>query len=116
MTGSIKTKLGREMGLGPSDIVLDGDPAPPKGGGHSSPHPIFCPRIVANGWTGIKMPFGMEAGLGPGDIVLDGDPAPPPPKKGAQPPIFGHVCCDQTAGWIKMPLGVEVASTQLTLC
>ena len=26
-----------------------------------------------------------------------------PLPKGAQPPIFGHVCCSQTAGWIKMP-------------
>ena len=36
------------------------------------------------------MPLGMEEGLGPGDFdfVLDGDRAPPP-KRGAQPPIFG---------------------------
>ena len=48
--------------------------------------------------------------LGPGHIVLDGDPAPRP-KKGAQPPIFGpyvHMYCGQTAGWIKMALGMEV--------
>ena len=43
-------------------------------------------------------------GLGPGDIMLDGDPAPP---KGAQPPFPAHVCCGQTAGWIKMPLGIR---------
>jgi len=34
------------------------------------------------------------------------------PKKGAQPSIFvvrlGFVCCGQTAGWIKIPLGVMV--------
>jgi len=29
MAGWIKMPLGREVGLGPSDIVLDGDPAPP---------------------------------------------------------------------------------------
>ena len=29
MAGWIKIPLGREVGLGPSDIVLDGDPAPP---------------------------------------------------------------------------------------
>jgi len=31
--------------------------------------------------------------------------------KGAQPPpqILTHVCCDQAAGWIKMPLGTEVS-------
>jgi len=31
-----------------------------------------------------------------------------PSPKGAQPQFFVHVCCDQTAGWIKMPLGTEV--------
>jgi len=42
--------------------------------------------------------------------VLDGDPASPQ-KKGAQctaPPILAHVYCSQTAGWIMMPLGMEV--------
>ena len=29
--GWIKMKLGMEVGLGPGDIVLDGDPDPPKG-------------------------------------------------------------------------------------
>jgi len=41
----------------------------------------------------------------PGHIVLDGDPAPP---QRAQPPFSAHVCCGQTAGWIKIPLGTEV--------
>ena len=36
----------------------------------------------------IKMPLGRAIGLGSGDIIFDGDRAPPP-KKGAQPPIFG---------------------------
>jgi len=32
-----------------------------------------------------------------------------PPKKGAQPPQFlAHVYCVQTAGWIKIPLDMEV--------
>ena len=30
------------------------------------------------------------------------------PPKGAQPPIFGHVCCGETDGWMKMQLGTEV--------
>ena len=34
-------------------------------------------------------------------------PSSPPPK-GHSPPILAHVCCGQTAGWIKMPLGTEV--------
>jgi len=53
------------------------------------------------------MALGTGVGLGPGHIVLDGDPAHPP-KKGAQPPIFGHFYCGQRAGCIKMPLGMEV--------
>jgi len=49
------------------------------------------------------MPLGMEVGLGPGHIVLDDDLASPP--KGAHPQFSAHVCCGQTAGWIKMSLG-----------
>jgi len=49
----------------------------------------------------------MEIGLGPGHIVLDGNPAPHRPN-GAHPLILTHVCCGQTAGWIKMPYGMEV--------
>jgi len=55
--------------------------------------------------------IGMEVGLGPFHIVLDGDlPLPHPKKMGAQPPaqFSAHVCCGQTAGWIKMPLSTEV--------
>ena len=49
----------------------------------------------------------MEVGLGSGHIVLDGDPAPP--QSGTAPSQFAaHVCCGQTAGWIKMSLGTEV--------
>ena len=41
--------LGTEVGLGPGDIVLDGDPTPPKKKGHSSP-PLFGPCLLwANG-------------------------------------------------------------------
>jgi len=55
------------------------------------------------------MKLGMEVGLGPGHIVLDEDPATPPPKGHSLPPQFSaHVCCGQTAGWIKMKLGSEV--------
>ena len=31
-----------------------------------------------------------------------------PLPKGAQPPISGPLRCGQTAGWTKIPLGVEV--------
>ena len=35
-----------------------------------------------------------------------GDPAPL--KRGTSPHFLAHVYCGQTAGWIKMPLGMEV--------
>ena len=51
----------------------------------------------------------MEVGLSPGDFVLDGDPVPFPEKGQSLPPQFSaHFYCAQTAGCIKMPLGMEV--------
>ena len=39
-----------EVGLGPDDIVLDGDPSTPEKG-HTYPHPIFGPCLLwPNGW------------------------------------------------------------------
>ena len=68
--------LGMEVGLGPGDIVLDGDPAPsPKKGAQPpdfSAHP-YCGQTAIC----IRIPLGTEVVLSPGDIVLDGDPAPP---------------------------------------
>jgi len=58
--------LGMEVGRGPGDFVLDGDPAPPP---QFSAH-VYCGQTAG----GIKMALGMEVGLGPGHIVLDGDP------------------------------------------
>ena len=49
-----------------------------------------------------------QVGLGPGHIVLDGDPAPTPPKGHTAPPFSARICCGQTAGWIKMPLGTQM--------
>jgi len=49
-----------------------------------------------------------EGRFGLGDCVRWG-PSAPLPKKGAEPSQFlAHVCCGQTAGWIKMVLGMEV--------
>ena len=53
------------------------------------------------------MELGTELGLGQGHIVLDGNPVPTP-QNGHSPQFSAHVCCRQTAGWIKMPLGKEV--------
>ena len=51
------------------------------------------------------MKLGREVGLG--HIVFDGDPSPLS-KRGTAPQFSAHVCCGQTPGWIKMPLGTEV--------
>jgi len=57
-----------------------------------------------NSWVDQDV-TGMEVGLDTGDFVLVGDPAP---QKWSPPQFSAHVCCGQTAGWIKMPLGTEV--------
>ena len=84
MAGWIKTPLGREVGLGPSDIEIDGDPAPlPEKGTEPqfSAH-VYCGQTAE--W--IKMPLGTEVELGAGHIVLVGSQLS---AKGAQhPPLF----------------------------
>jgi len=74
--------LSMEVGLGPGDFVLDGDPAPLKG--HSpqfSAHVCCCQTA---GW--INMLLGTQVDLGPSHIVLDEAQLP---RKGAQqPPSF----------------------------
>ena len=42
--GRIKMKLGMQVGLGPGNIVLDGEPAPPPQ--RDSPYPIFGPYLL----------------------------------------------------------------------
>jgi len=79
--------LGTEVGLGPGDIVLDGELAPLHRKGHSSPH--FSAHVYygqTDGW--IRMPLCMKEGLSPGDIVLDGGPNSHPFWGG---PEFGGV-------------------------
>jgi len=83
--------LGTDVGLGPGDIVLDGDPTPPPLKGHSPQFSVHVYRGQTAGW--MKTPLGTEVDLGPGHIVLDGDPAPR--ERGtAAPPLFStHVYC-----------------------
>ena len=54
------------------------------------------------------MPLGIELRLGPGDFALDGDPVAPSPKGGRNPKIFGPCLFGQTAGWMKLILGMVV--------
>jgi len=50
----------------------------------------------------------MVGWISPWHIVLDGDPTPLPPKGHSPPQFLAHFYCAQTAGGIKMPLGMEV--------
>jgi len=112
-------KLGKEVGLGPGHIVLDEHPAPlPKG---AQPQ-FFDPCLF---WPNDRMDQ-MTTWYG-------GRPRPRPHcvkwgfsslyKRATAPPIFGDqlplpkghipqfsadVYCGQMAGWINMPLGIEV--------
>jgi len=102
--GWIKMPLGMDVGLGPGDFVLDGDPAPPQKGGTATPN--FRPMsMMPNGFMDQDATWYRGRPL-PRWLVLDGDPAPRPPKKGAQPQFSAHVYCGQMGGW--MPLGTEV--------
>ena len=145
--GCIKMRLGTEVGVGPGDIVLDGNPAPhPKKGAQP---PIFGPCLLCpNGWMdqdttwygGRPQPRRQCVTRGPSFPPLIG--AQPrnfrpisvvakrlgglrchlvwmyasalcqmgtqlPSLKGHSPQFLAHVCCGQTAGWMKTPLGTE---------
>jgi len=80
----IKMPLGREVGLVPCDIMLDGDPVPTPLKGTQPP--IFGPYLLwPNGW-------------------IDQDPAP---QRSTAPPHFRPISVmAKAAGCIKMPLGM----------
>ena len=61
-----------EVGLGLGDIVLDGEPAPPKRGTHPNfePMSIVAKRLYASGYHLVWLSLS--------DIVLDGYLAPLP--------------------------------------
>jgi len=106
--------LGMEVGLSPDDFVLqgdflfDGDPAPsPK---RCAEPPIFGPCVLRpNGWMHQDATW-YGGRPRPTRHCVRWGPSSPLTKKGAEPPpqFSVHVHCGQTAGWIKMALGMEV--------
>jgi len=68
-----------EVGLGPGNIVLDGDPAPPPRKGTAAPDLSVHICGQTAGW--IKIPLGTK-------VVLD-----PPRKEAQHPTLFGPLCC-----------------------
>ena len=103
--GCIKVLLGMEVGLRPCDFVLDEDPAHlHKRGGTP---PIFRPTsIVAKRLHGSRCHcYGGRPR--PTRYCVRWRPSSPP-LQGHRPPFSVNVRCGQTAGWTKMPLGMEV--------
>jgi len=120
--------LGKDVGLGPGDILLDGDPLPPQKG-HSPPllrrhcvrwgptsplpkkgaePPILGPCLLwPNGWMDQD---GTWHGGGPRSRphCARWGPISPSPKGAEASQFSAHFCCGQTAGCIMMPVGMEV--------
>jgi len=90
--GWIKMPLGTEVGLSPGDIVLDKDPASPKGG----TAPIFGPCLL---WPNVWMDQDAIWYRGrhrPRPHCIRWGPSSPA-KTTTQPPQFSaYVCCGQT--------------------
>jgi len=82
--------LGIEVGLAPGDIVLDGDPAPPKRGTAALPH--FSAVLWPNGWVD-QDPTWYE-GRPPATSVVSDDPSSL--QKGVSSPLLFGPCLWQT--------------------
>ena len=112
MVGWIKMKLGMQVGLSPGHIVLDGDLAPlPKGA--QLPTTIFCPYLLRPIDCMDQDATRHRARPRPRQLCVRWGLHP---KRGGAPKFSAHVYCGQMAGWIKMVLGMENASSQATLC
>jgi len=94
-------------------------PSSPSPKGHSPPT-IFGPYLLQpNGclnqdvtWYGARpMPRRLCVRWGPRYPSPKGGGGSAPQKK-----FLAHVYCDQTAGWMKLVLGMEVGLSQATLC
>ena len=104
----MKLVLGTVVGLSPGDFVLDGEPASLPQKGAERPSPICGPFLLWQNswmhqdatWYGCRpQPRGLCDRWG----------SSPPSLKGSGAPKFSiHIYCDQTAGYIKMPLGMDV--------
>jgi len=103
--------LGMEVGLSPGVFVLDGDPATlPKKGAEPPPFPIFGPFLLwPNGWMNEDASW-YGGRFQPRGICVRWVPRSPRQKGRRSPTLqfLAHVYCGQTAGWIKMALGMEV--------
>jgi len=113
MAGWIKMPRGMEIGLGQAILCYMGTQVscPKK---EAKPPPIFgpcswCPNPNPNGWIYRD---GTWHGGGPRYMphCVRRGPSSPPKKGGGKSPaqFSAYFYCGQTAGCIKMPLGMEV--------
>ena len=105
-----KMTLGMEVGLGPGHIVLDMGTQVPSPKRDTARSPIFCPSLLwpfwPNGWMHQDATWYGDRHQ-PRRLCVRWRPCRLP-KKGWSPQFSAHVYCGQTAGWIKMTLGMEV--------
>jgi len=70
--------------------------------------PVFSPCLL---WTNSLMDQDATwyhgGTLWPRPHCARWGPSSPPPKNGHSPHFCAHVYCGQTAGWIRMPLGMK---------
>jgi len=88
--GWIKMPLGREVGLGPADILLQGDQLlPPTERGTAAP--VFRPMSIVAKWLdGSGYHLVLKYRPQPRRQCFRWGPSSPPPRKGAlRPPLFG---------------------------
>ena len=95
------------VGLDPSLIVLDGDPAPLPKKGHSPPIFGLC-LWWPTSWMDQDATW-YDGRSRPGQHCVRCGPSSTPPR-GTATQISANVCCGQTAGWITftMLLGIKV--------
>jgi len=104
--GRIKMKLGMQyVGLGPAHIVLDGDAGPPP---QRDTAPNLGPYLLWPNGSMDQDATWQEGRPRPTRHCVRLGPSSRPQKGDRAPKFSAHVYCAQTAGWIKMPLGMEV--------
>jgi len=101
-----------EVGLSPGDFVLDGDVATllpgPQKKGDTAPAPIFGTCLLwPNGWMDQDATW-CGGRPQPRRHCARWGASSPLPKRGHTCQFLAHVYCGQTAGWMKMSLGVEI--------
>jgi len=97
-----------EVGLSPGDFALDGDPATSAQKGGGAPIPIFGPYLL---WSNGCMDQDCTChGRGPWSRphCTKWGPSSSPQKGDRAPQFSADFYCSQTAGCIRMPLGMEV--------